>query len=247
MEEPQEMELDWAVPSDAGVTSRRNRYLSVLLLLTGVVMFAGGFAVRSAMSLHPKVTASSSASSIIARTSSNLSTPDSGSSDATIVVDIHGDVHHPGVYHLSENARVQDAVSAAGGFVHAKDSAFVNMAASVDDGQEIVIPNVLQLQNQNKGQPSQGSVSSNKTFNQQSDTTGNSVATTSVRALINLNTADTSSLETLPGIGPGRAQAIVDYRRQHGPFRRLQDLEQVRGIGPQIFSRVKPYLIISNK
>lgn len=62
---------------------------------------------------------------------------------------------------------------------------------------------------------------------------------------VELNTATPSELESLPGIGPAKAQAIIEYRRAHGPFRRVEDLERVKGIGPATVARLKPHVTVA--
>ncbi len=63
-------------------------------------------------------------------------------------------------------------------------------------------------------------------------------------AQVELNTATQSELESLPGIGPAKAQAIIEYRRVHGPFKRVEDLERVKGIGPATVARLKPHVTV---
>ncbi|QQE77357.1 helix-hairpin-helix domain-containing protein [Alicyclobacillus sp. SO9] len=261
MEEPQELDIQWEGQVLEGESGRKHRSLAMILIITGAVMFAAGFAVRSALTLHPKATPSSTASSHSTASSSNLPAKGPATKGLSIVVDIHGDVHKPGVYHLAQTSRVEDAVKAAGGFMHTEDANLVNLAASVDDGQEIVIPSAVHSgdgnsisdygahKNKSPSTTGDGGSVTHVQGKGLGDSNGSSSpsSATSVHGTIDLNTADTATLETLPGIGPGRAKAIVDFRQQHGPFHRVQDLQQVHGIGPQIFSHVKSYLLVSNK
>jgi competence protein ComEA len=165
--------------------------------------------------------------------SSAIVAPDHGSPTVQIVVDVHGDVKHPGVYRLPVNARVQDAVAAAGGYNHPEDAALVNAAAILDDGAEVVIPSAA---NGTAGAPASAAPT-----NQGSDASvvnGNKV---------DINTATPQTLETLPGIGPSKAEAIVRYRTDHGPFHTANDLLQVPGIGQATVARLAPYLDFSSQ
>lgn len=157
---------------------------------------------------------------------SSTSTSSSASGAASdIQVDVHGDVRHPGVVAVPSNARVQDAIRAAGGFAHAADAMGVNQAAMIWDGEEIDVPSAVTA------------------------ATGTSVVTghsSSVSKLANMsgsqgridiNTADLTTLETLPGVGPKRAAEMIQYRVSHGPFRSVSDLSHIRGIGPKSLAK----------
>ena len=130
-----------------------------------------------------------------------------------LVVHVVGAVKSPGVYQLETNARVLDAIFAAGGFTSKADQASVNLARPVNDGEQII---VLQLDGTGAASVSQGSQS----------------------ALVNLNQADASQLDSLPGIGPTLAQRIVDYRRLNGGFTSLTDLGKVAGLGPSLIAKL---------
>lgn len=146
--------------------------------------------------------------------------------DKPIVVHITGAVPRPGVYALPEGARVQDVISAAGGFLAEADKQFINLARVLDDGEFLEIPYaegfspVIPTPIPNIIQPGSDS------------------------DLININTASTFELETLPGIGPTIAQKIVDYREQNGPFFSIEDIINVSGVGPGIYERIKDLITV---
>jgi len=136
---------------------------------------------------------------------------------ATIMVHVAGAVRAPGTYELPDGARVTDAVEKAGPTSDA-DVHALNLAARLVDGQKIVVP-----------RPGEVLVPADPAAG-----TG---------GLVELNSASQAQLETLPGIGPTRAKAIIDYRGAHR-FRRVEDVMDVPGIGPGIFERIREKVIV---
>ena len=132
-----------------------------------------------------------------------------------IVVYVTGEVALEGLYTLRDGDRVADAVAAAGGLSPGAATERVNLAQTLVDGQHIHIPGA--------GEATAPAVDAPTT--------------------LDVNTASQQALETLPGIGPGRAQAIVGYREANGPFQRVEDLLLVDGIGPITLSGIR--LLIS--
>ena len=126
---------------------------------------------------------------------------------ANLRVHVAGEVLRPGVYELPFGSIVQDAIDAAGGLSPQASQDRVNLAARLDDGQQVYVPEFSEA------------VSS------RSDPVG-------AKELISVNTASAPELERLPGIGPVLAQRIVEFREQNGPFQRFEDLLEVEGIGP---------------
>ena len=138
-----------------------------------------------------------------------------------LVVDVAGDVRRPGLYSLRPGSRVQDAVIAAGGATRKAQLDAVNLAAPIADGEQIVVPG-----------SGAGGVAA-----------ASSPAGSSPSAPLDLNSATLEQLVALPGIGPVTAQKILDYRRQHGAFHAVAELEGVPGIGPAHMAQLKGLVI----
>lgn len=142
----------------------------------------------------------------------------------TVVVHVAGAVQAPGVVEAAAGSRVFEVLEKVGGALPEAELSAVNLAAVVQDGQQIVIPRVGEpLQPVNAAPvPAPG-------------TQG---------ALVNLNTADVTALEELPGVGPVLAERIVEWRTQHGPFARPEDLDAVPGIGPAMLESLVPLVTV---
>lgn len=132
--------------------------------------------------------------------------PGAAHTGAQVVVHVAGAVASPGVYSVADGARVIDAVQAAGGFAADANADAINLAAKVSDGQRIYVPRMGESVVAADGAIESGPV--------------------------NLNQATAEQLDTLPGVGPATAAAIIAYRDQHGPFASVDDVADVRGIGP---------------
>ncbi len=141
-----------------------------------------------------------------------------------VIVYITGAVPRPGVYALPKDARIQDAISAAGGFLAEADKSQINLAGLLEDGEKLDIP-FIEGASPVLGTP-----------------LPEVVATTT--ELININTATAAELDTLPGIGPTTAQKIIDYRTQNGPFVSTEDIINVSGIGPASYERIKDLITV---
>lgn len=145
---------------------------------------------------------------------------DGGTDVSTDVLYVHvlGAVAAPGLYSLSTDARVVDAIAAAGGFSSDADTGSVNLARTVTDGEQIVVTKP------GEAPPATGS------------TGGSSGTSTGSGALVNLNTATAAELESLPRIGPALAERIIAWRTDNGPFRLVDELLSVPGIGDAILA-----------
>jgi competence protein ComEA len=133
---------------------------------------------------------------------------DAASAGGTVTVHVAGAVRRPGVYRMRPTARVDDAVGRAGGATRKADLSQVNLAAKVEDGRQVLVPEKLRAA-----------------------AAGSATAPTQPGVPLNVNTATLEQLDELDGIGPATAQNILDYREEHGGFGSVDELGEVPGIG----------------
>lgn len=172
------------------------------------------------------------------RGSSTATTAPTGSPVAAaggVVVHVVGQVASPGVYRLAAGARIADAVQAAGGATRTADLSAVNLARVVVDGEQVQVPRrgeaVTPWGAPAAGGPPGGGVAGGADGARGAAAPG---------GLVSLNTADLSTLDTLPGVGPVLAQRIIDWRTEHGRFTSVEELGEVSGIGDTLLSRITP-------
>lgn len=165
---------------------------------------------------------------------------DSGLS-ATIYVDVDGAVLRPGVYSLPDNARVFDAVDAAGGLLPEACSEILNQAEHVSDGQKLYIMTKEEWEVQKElGGSQEWTGTQEGTGKQgQNGTQGTQKQAEQDDELVDLNQATESELCTLPGIGQTRAQAIIAYREASGGFRSIDEIQNVSGIKSGTYEKIK--------
>ncbi len=151
--------------------------------------------------------------------------PSTSQRAAKLVVHVLGAVRRPGLVKLPEHSRVQDAIDAAGGLTGRADPAELNLAQPLADGQQLVIGTKSDPAGEVRdgGEPGAGSGSS-------------------TTATLDLNRASQAQLEELPGVGPVTAQAILTWRQQHGRFNRIEELQEVDGIGPKTYAQIAPHV-----
>jgi competence protein ComEA len=157
--------------------------------------------------------------------------------DGPVVVHVSGAVARPGLVTLPAGARVGEAIEAAGGALADADTARVNLARPLQDGEHVHLPRdgeELPLGwGDAAGTPAGGG-----------DGAGGAGGLTA-DGRVDLNRATAAELETLPGIGPARAAEIVRHRDEHGPFREPGDLRAVPGIGEKTFQRLAELVTVS--
>lgn len=154
----------------------------------------------------------------------------------TIIVHITGEVKEPGIKELPDEARIVDAIEAAGGVTENADLDEVNLAFVLSDGQKVYIPNKNEKE-----------ISGEKVYITAGS--GNNVIVEDKvergkKQKVNINEAKQEDFEQLPGIGPSIAKKIIEYREQNGKFTSIDELQEVKGIGEAKFENIKEYIMV---
>ncbi|WP_298787976.1 helix-hairpin-helix domain-containing protein [uncultured Marinococcus sp.] len=153
------------------------------------------------------------------KTSGSDSDKETEDPDIEVRVDVKGEVHAPGVYTLQADERVEEAIQKAGGITDRADMLQVNLAERIEDEMVIHIPG--------EGEEA---------------ITGPVEESSGEGALVNVNEAEQVDLETVPGIGPAKAAAILSYREENGSFETIEELSNVSGIGEKTVEQLRDYI-----
>ncbi|MEK5173373.1 MULTISPECIES: helix-hairpin-helix domain-containing protein [Heyndrickxia] len=145
--------------------------------------------------------------------------------DMKIIVDLKGEIVNPGIYEANNGERVQDLITKAGGFSKNADKLKVNLAQKVKDEMVIYVPKI-------------GEEINVSLFDEGVGTINNS------EGKVNINSANKDQLQTIPGIGPSKADAIIEYREQKGEFKKIEDIKNVTGIGEKTYEKLKDSISI---
>ena len=159
-----------------------------------------------------------------------------------IYVDVCGAVANPGVFQLAAGSRVFQAIEAAGGYLPEAALTCVNRAGVLTDGQQLYILTQEEMERQGLD-PAEMSGASDGQMNGSAGT-GQNTGMTAQDNRININTADEAQLTTLTGIGATRAQAIIAYREENGPFAAIEDIMNVQGIKEGTFAKIKDEIVV---
>ncbi|MTK04323.1 ComEA family DNA-binding protein [Micromonospora sp. CP22] len=217
------------LPGPGAFDPGRRGVRALAAVAVSVVLAAGIWAWRSRPQVEPVVaetgTAVSPAPSVVA--GDEPSVPETEVT-GELVVAVAGKVRRPGLVRLAAGARVADALDAAGGALPGVDVAMLNPARRISDGELIVVGVAAPTL-------SAGTASGPGTAPGGAPVPGGRV---------NLNTATSAQLETLPGVGPVLAQRIIEHRDQHGGFRSVGDLRRVSGIGDARYEQLKDLVTV---
>lgn len=195
------------------------------LITVAVAFVAGGIYFFSQQREDP---ATEDIFSVTAKEAEKMeqSVNESAAEPEIIKVDVKGAVKSPGIFTAQAGDRVIDLISAAGSFTEKADTDKVNFAQIIEDQMVIYVPEI--------GEEDKGNLE-----NIQVGTSGDAVTKGTSGGLVNLNTATQEDLQTLTGIGPSKANAILEYRETIGKFKEVDELKQVTGIGDKTFERLR--------
>lgn len=150
------------------------------------------------------------------------------------VVYVTGAVRNPGIHEVATGSRAHDAVSAAGGFSEDADPEAINLAAHLEDGAQVKVPRKTASMSQAEG----NAVSSGSRETKPPMPAGGK---------LNVNKCSASELTALPGIDAKLAAAIVEHRKKRGPFKKIADLHNVKGIGEKRFDAIKGFIVVADR
>ncbi|MGV6980735.1 helix-hairpin-helix domain-containing protein [Bacillus pumilus] len=145
---------------------------------------------------------------------------------SSIFVEVKGAVNKPGVYTFQSDARVEEAIRRAGGFTSKADTIEINQAAKLEDSMMIYVRK--QGEAEREAQTAGADAPSGNEKSQG----------------VNVNQADAAELQTINGIGPAKAEAIITYREEHGEFQQIEDLRNISGFGEKTIERLKNELTV---
>ena len=163
-----------------------------------------------------------------------------------VIVDVKGEVNTPGVYELTEQNTVLDAINKAGGLTKTSDTSNINLSKKLEDEMVIIVYSKTEIEKMNEPKIEcppcndaciQEEDEKAKLDNNENKKDTNETITPSGK--ININEATSAELQTLDGIGEAKAKAIIDYREKNGNFKQIEDIKNVSGIGDSIYEKIK--------
>lgn len=163
-------------------------------------------------------------------------TKEEKTSENKIIIYITGAIKKEGVYELKENSRISDAIEIAGGLTENANIENINLAYTLEDGVKIHISTKEESKNSQETTYINKNTEGIETTN--IEKSSSNLANTT-KEKVNINTATQTQLETLPGIGPSTAQKIINYRKENGKYKTIEDIKKVSGIGESKYNKIK--------
>ena len=204
---------------------KKKGIIILICLSIGLSQFVSGCGFRKDES-SLEIIDSSSDSQSSGTTDENSEEADSSTEGKSIFVFVCGQVQNSGVYELDNGSRIVDAINAAGGFLKKADVNSLNQAELLTDGQRIYIPKVGEVA------ADAGGTSNTEPGDNSND------------GKVNINTATKDELLSLPGVGAAKADAIIEYRTEHGAFKSPEELKNISGIKDGVYNKIKDSIIV---
>lgn len=203
--------------------------LSVLVLLTGCERQKALF-VTSEESGHTETSENMLNDTEVTADTNEMADADARNDSKPVAVYVCGAVKNPGVYYLNTTDIKDTAIQLAGGFSEEADTAYVNLAEKIAEGERIYVPT--------KEETEQGIYFETEIGEIQADDGTDS-------GKVNINTAGKEELMTLPGIGESKAEAILAYREAQGKFQSTDELMNIRGIKEGVYNKIKDLIVVN--
>lgn len=230
------MEINWR----EFIKNQRQKFIIVTIIIGIIVALGVGmWPTKQAQPRLDLKAAQDGVNSNKPKSLENNNKGNQGQKKTTIFIDIKGAVRQPGVYQIRSNQRIETLIALAGGSLAEADLNQINLAKSLHDQEIVYVPR--------KGEkiPAQFMITNtNQAINSDADLTQNTSSNDETKKQVNLNTASKEDLQTLTGVGPSKAAAIIQYRQAHGGFKTPDDLKQVDGIGEKTFTKLKPFITV---
>ena len=222
------------------------QHRKIIIILVVVILAGGGYWMLK--HFHPALFLGEPDLVVETEAVPPPSVPPTPTPKPEIAVHVAGAVKVPGVYYLSINARVHEAIEKAGGGTDQADIHSLNLAATIRDGEQIDVPEIRQIPDMKQNTPVSNAAqeytiptSTDLSATPQPSMRGSAPSDAS---RININTATSQELQTLRGIGPALAQRIVEYRQTSGGFSTVNDLTNVKGIGPKTLEKIRDSITV---
>lgn len=155
-------------------------------------------------------------------------------------VDIKGAINQPGIYTMKSSSRVIDVINEAGGLTDIADTSVINLSKKISDEMVIIVYTKEQVSNFTKVKEEEKIIQEKCNQVDENSLKNNACITTDViQNKVSLNTASKEELMTLQGIGESKANDIIKYREENGPFSTIEDIKNISGIGENLFAQIK--------
>ena len=168
--------------------------------------------------------------------------------EVKVLVDVKGEINTPGVYELTSNNTVMDAINKAGGLTKQSDTSNINLSKKLEDEMVIIVYSKSEIKKMNEEDKIECPPCNNACITEEDEkaklNSEKSETTNTPAGKIKINTAGSEALQTLDGIGEAKAKAIIEYRNKNGNFKNIEDIKNVSGIGDSVYEKIKDNITV---